>query len=178
MFRLAPAVLALALASLAGPAHAFMFSLIPVTNTTPNFAGAILINGTVTVAPGEVFFSPNAMSTTHLPFLSNFAAGFNGNGQTWDPGFLAWNGVGTYSGPIYNHMVSANNLGYSAGMPVGLYGSNVLGPGGQSALILFYADLNGLTQSAPQTYAVNVVPAPGAAALLAMGALAASRRRR
>lgn len=178
MFRSASAVVAVVFAAVTVPAHGFVFSLTPVTNTTPNFAGAILIQGTVTVAPGETFFSPLTMSTVHLPFLPGFTAGFNGNGQTWDPGFLAWNGTGTYSGPIYNHMVSPNNLGYAGGMPLGLYGSNVLGPGGQSALILSYADANGLTQFSTQTYAVNVVPAPGAAVLLAVGGMAGIRRRR
>lgn len=178
MFRPTSAVVAVVFAAVAAPAHAFMFSLTPVTNTTPNFAGTILIQGTVTVAPGEIFFSPNTMSTVHLPFLAGSTAGFNGNGQTWDPGFLAWNGLGTYTGPIYNHMISPNNLGYAGGMPVGFYGSNILGPGGQSALILFYADTNGGTQSSTQAYAVNVVPAPGAIAVLAVGGLVASRRRR
>lgn len=170
----------LLLATAATSANAFFFSLTPVTTTTPNFAGTILIQGTVTVAPGEIFFSPNAMSTVHLPFKSGFTAGFNGSGQTFDPTFLAWNGIGTYTGPIYQHLISTNNLGYSSGMPTGLYNFNPLGPGGQSAIILNYAGTSGSTQSATSTYAIDVipVPTPSAAAALTLTSLLTLRRRR
>lgn len=178
MNRLVCALVPAVVAAAAGHAQAFVFTLAPVTNTTPNFASPILIQGTVTVAPGETFLAPTVMSTVHLPFLANFSAGFNGSGQMFDPGFLAWNGIGTYTGPIYNHQVSANNLGFSGGMPVGLYGSNVLGPGGNSGIILSYINEAGLTQSVAATYAVNVIPAPGAAAAFGIGALFAARRRR
>jgi hypothetical protein len=163
MIRLACAVVPIVFAAVAAPAQAFMFSLTPVTNTTPNFAGTIFIQGTITLGPGETFLSPNVMSSQILPFISGFTAGFNGSGQTWDPGFIAWNGVGSYSGPIYNHLISTNNLGYA---------------GGKSALILHYTDAQGFTQPATAVYAVNVVPAPGAAAVLACCGLVATRRRR
>lgn len=167
-----------AFAALAAPAPAFTYTLTPVTITSPNFAGPILINGNIVLAPGEIFISPNLMSTVNLPFKAGFTAGFNGNGQTFDPGFLAWNGLGSYSGPIYNHQISPNNLGYAAGMPLGLYGSNPLGPGGQSSIILSYSDALGLTRSATSTYAISVViPAPSTALLLALPALLARRRR-
>lgn len=159
-------------------AQAFTFTLTPVTNTTPNFAPPILIQGSVTVAAGETFFSPNAMSTVNLPALAGFTAAFNGSGQMFDPGFLAWNGVGTYTGPIYDHQVSANNLGYAGGMPQGLYAYSPLGPGGLASITLNYADVDGRTRSATATYAVNVVPAPGALGVLGLGGLLASRRRR
>jgi len=178
MNRLICACVPVVAAVAANPAHAFVFTLTPVTNTTPNFAGPILINGTVSLGVGESFLHPTVMSTVHLPFLSNFSAGFNGNGQTFDPGFLAWNGVGSYTGPIYNHQVSANNLGFSGGMPLGLYGSNVLAPGGLSSIILSYTDANGLTQSVNAPYAINVIPAPGAAVVLGTATLLAARRRR
>lgn len=168
-----------AMAAAAVPAHAFTYSLTPVTNTTPNFAPPIQILGTVSMGPGETFLSPTLMSTVNLPFLSNFSAGFNGNGQTFDPAFLAWNGLGTYAGPIYDNQISPNNLGYAGGMPVGLYGSNPLGPGGQSSIILSYVDPNGGTHSVAAAYAINVaVPSPGALAVLIPGGLLAARRRR
>ena len=80
---------ALGLVDASASAHAGTFTLFPVTNTTPNFAGTIQIMGTVTVAPGESMLSPNLVSTIRLPFLSTFAAGFNGSGQGFDLAFLA-----------------------------------------------------------------------------------------
>jgi MYXO-CTERM domain-containing protein len=162
-----------------GPAaSAATFTLTAVTNTTPNFAGTIFINGTVTMGAGETFLNPNIASTTWYPFLSNFSAGFNGTGNAFDPGFLAWNGVGTYSGPIFNDAVAPSNLGYSGGMPQGLYGFNPLGPGGQSAIELHYIDTAGAEQTMTAAWAVNVTPTPGAAAALALGGAALARRRR
>ncbi|MBY0111607.1 MAG: hypothetical protein K2Y21_02205 [Phycisphaerales bacterium] len=174
---LAVAVLApLALAS--HHASAFTFTLTPVTTTTSNFAGTIAINGVVSMGAGEVFYSPLVMSSVSLPFKSSFTAGFNGPGQTWDPAFLAWNGIGTYTGAIYNHSINAGNLGYSGGMPLGLYATNPLGPSGGSGIILHYLDANGVDQSSAANYAINVVPTPGPAAVLALGSLVALRRRR
>lgn len=178
MSRLRCAGVAAVAAAVAGPAYAFVFTLTPVTNTTPNFANPIQVQGTVSLAAGETFLSPTAMSTVNLPFLSNFSAGFNGNGQMFDAAFLAWNGVGSYSGPIYDHMVSANNLGYSGGMPLGLYGSNLLGPGGLASIILSYVDAAGATHSTTATYAISVVPAPGSMAIIGVGGFLAARRRR
>ncbi|MBL8875888.1 MAG: hypothetical protein JNM86_08855 [Phycisphaerae bacterium] len=160
-------------------ADAMTFSLTPVTVTTPNFAGTISITGTVSMGVGETFLNPNVMSAVWLPFLPSFTAGFNGPGQNWDAGFLAWNGIGTYSGAIYNHQINAGNLGYAGGMPLGLYNFNPLGPGGQQpAIRLNYVDANGSTQQAIANYAIQVVPAPGGAALLGVAGLCAFRRRR
>ncbi len=178
MQRMTCCVAALALAVLGGVAGAATFSLTAVTNTTPNYAPPILIMGSVTMSPGEVMISPTLMSSHGMPFLSNYSAGFNGSGQSFNPGFLAWNGTGTYTGPILNHQVSANNLGYSGGMPVGLYGSNVFGPGGQSWITLHYIDIAGLQQSVNLPFAINVVPAPGAMALMGLGGVVMMRRRR
>src|SRR4051812_11093495 len=99
MNRIVCALVPLVAAAVAVPASAFTFSLVPVTTTTPTFAGPIFINGTVSMAVGETFLSPTSVSTVNLPFLAGFTAGFNGNGQTFDPAFLAWNGLGTYNGP-------------------------------------------------------------------------------
>lgn len=174
----APAsALAAALLSLTS-AHAGTVTLTPVTNTTPNFAPPIQIIGTVTMAAGETMYSPNVWSSHAMPFLSTYTAGFNGSGQQFDPAFLAWNGVGTYSGPILDHQVSANNLGYAGGMPVGLYGSNVLGPGGLAGITLHYIGADGLDHAMTATFAINVTPTPGAAAVLGIGGLLASKRRR
>lgn len=167
-----------ALALSTSAANAATFSLTAVTNTTPNFAGTILITGTVTVGAGEIFLNPNVMSTVNLPFLSSFTAGFNGPGQTWDAGFLAWSGVGTYTGAIFNHQISSGNLGFSGGMPLGLYSFNPLGPGGSSSLVLNYIDANGTTQSMVGKYAINVIPSPGPLATLALGTVLVTRRRR
>lgn len=178
MSRLACAVVAVVLAGASESANAFVFSLTPVTNTTPNFAGTILIQGTVTVAPGEFLYPTSVSSGVAVPFLSNYSAGFNGPPQNWNPAFLAWNGIGTYAGPIYDFSISPTNLGYAGGMPLGLYGSNLFGPGGLAALTLGYLDTNGLDQTASATYAINVVPAPGALTLVGVGGLCALRRRR
>lgn len=160
-------------------ANAMTFSLTPVTVTTPTFAGTIAITGTVSMGVGETFLNPNVMSAVWLPFLPSFTAGFNGPGQNWDAGFLAWNGIGTYTGAIYNHQINAGNLGHAGGMPLGLYNFNPFGPGGQQpAIRLNYIDANGSTQQAIANYAIQVVPAPGASALLAAGGLSAVRRRR
>lgn len=169
--------IALSLLAATPAAHAFTFSLTPVTNTTPNFAGPIQIMGTVTLAAGETCYSPNVMSSMYPPFMGPFIAGFNGPGNTWDPAFLAWNGVGGYSGPVWDCLIVPGNLGYAGGMPVGLYAQNPLGPGGNAAIILTCFDLNG-DHSRTATFGVNVVPAPGAAALLGLGGLLAMRRRR
>ncbi|MFT3686220.1 MAG: hypothetical protein QM783_15070 [Phycisphaerales bacterium] len=159
-------------------ARAATFTLTPVTNTTPNFAGTIFINGTVTMGAGETFLNPNVASQVWYPFLSNMSAGFNGTGNAFDPAFLAWNGVGTYSGPIFNNAVAPSNLGYSGGMPQGLYGFNFLGPGGQSAIELHYINAAGAEQTMVAAWAVNVTPTPGAGAALLLSGLVASRRRR
>lgn len=175
---LSRSLLALTALALSTAANAATFSLTAVTNTTPNFAGTILITGTVTVGAGEIFLGPNVMSTVHLPFLSSFTAGFNGPGQTWDAGFLAWSGVGTYTGAIYNHQINPGNLGYSGGMPLGLYSFNPLGPGSSPAIVLNYIDTNGVTQAMSSKYAINVIPSPGPLATLALGTVLVTRRRR
>lgn len=170
---------AFGLVAAANPARAFTFTLTPVTVTTSNFAGTIQINGTVTVGPGETFISPNLMSSVWLPFLPSFSAGFNGPGQTWDAGFLAWNGIGTYTGAIYNHQIIPGNLGFSGGMPLGLYNFNPFGPGGQQpAIRLWYTDASGASQSNFATYAIDVIPAPGSLTMASLCGLLVARRRR
>lgn len=178
MSRLAIAFVPVVIAAAAVPAQAFVFTLTPVTTTTPNFTGLIQIQGSVTVASNETFLSPNLVSTFAAPFLPGFAAGFTAGVQNFDPAFLAWNGVGTYIGPIYFFQNSPSNLGFSGGMPLGLYNVNIFGPNAQPGIILSYAGPTGATQSAAANYAINVVPTPGAAAVLALGGLMAGRRRR
>ncbi len=165
-------------AALAPHAAAFTFTMTPVTNTTSTFAGVIAINGVVSVGAGETFIHPLMMSTSAMPFKSNLSAGFNGPGQNWDAGFLAWNGVGTYTGAIFNHVIVASNFGYAGGMPVGLYGTNPFGPSGGAGIILHYIDANGVQQSAAANYAINVVPSPAGASVFALAACVATRRRR
>lgn len=172
------ASLALVTAVAAPRAAAFTFTMTPVTNTTSNFAGVIAINGVVSVGVGETFIHPSLMSLSAMPFKSNLSAGFNGPGQNWDAAFLAWNGVGTYSGAIFNHVIVPGNLGYAGGMPLGLYGTNPLGPSGGAGIILHYIDANGVQQSAAANYAINVIPTPATASILALAALGAARRRR
>jgi len=173
------AALVAIVSGIATPAKAFVFTLTPVTNTTSNFAGTILITGTVSMGIGETFLNPNVQSSVWLPFKPAFVAGFNGPGQTFDAGFLAWNGIGTYTGAIYNHQINAGNLGYSGGMPLGLYNFNPLGPLGlQPAIQLFYIDPNGSMQSKTSAYAINVVPSPGSATMIGIGGMLAARRRR
>lgn len=182
LHRAAPPALLAALLAAAlcacPPAQGATVTLTPVTITTPNFGGPIVITGTVTMGPGEVMLNPTVQSSHAMPFLSSYTAGFNGPGQQFDPAFLAWNGLGTYSGPILNHQISPGNLGYSGGMPLGLYGSNVLGPGGGSGIVLYFVSTSGSVDPMSATFAIQVVPAPGAAAALGLAACLAGRRRR
>ena len=175
-FDLAAAAAAIGL--VAASASAFTFTMTPVTSTTSTFAGTIAINGVVSVGVGETFIHPSLMSTSAMPFKSSLTAGFNGPGQNWDAGFMAWSGVGTYSGAIFNHVIVPGNLGYSGGMPLGLYGTNPFGPSGGAGIVLWYIDANGLQQSSAANYAINVVPAPGVASVLGLAGWMASRRRR
>jgi len=168
----------LALAATLGQAGAFTFTMTPVTNTTSNFAGVIAINGVVSVGAGETFIHPLMMSSSAMPFKSNLSAGFNGPGQNWDAAFLAWNGVGTYTGAIFNHVIVPGNFGYASGMPLGLYGTNPFGPSGGVGIILHAADINCFTVSAPANYAIRVIPPHGSACLLALAGITAGRRRR
>lgn len=156
-------------------AHAFSFNLTPVTTATPNQAAPILINGTVTVASGETYVG---WTQFDAPFLSNYSAGFNGAPQNFTTAFLNWNGVGSYSGAIYQHNINPTNLGYSGGMPIGFYGSNFLGPGGLSSIKLDYIDLNGVQQTAFSNYAIDVVPEPTTMILLTLPLAAALKKRR
>jgi hypothetical protein len=177
----AVAVVLVAVSSIgAGVAQAATVTLTPVTTVTPNFAGPIVINGTVTLNANEGMYNPNVMSTHALPFLPPFVAGFNGSGQGFDPAFLAWNGLGGYSGPILNHQVSANNFGYAGGMPLGLYnfGLGINAANNPGIILHFYNLSGGSDVTASATYAINVVPTPGALALLGCGGLMAARRRR
>jgi uncharacterized protein (TIGR03382 family) len=177
MNRFACALVPAVAAAITTSAHAFVFTLTPVTNTTPNFAGPIQIMGTVTLAAGQTCYSPNVMSSSSPPFLASFTAGFNGTGNTWDPAFLAWNGVGGYSGPVWDCLITPANLGYAGGMPMGLYASNPLGPGGNAGITLTCFD-NAGDHNATATFAVNVVPGPASLGLLGLGGLLTLRRRR
>ncbi|MCE9558408.1 MAG: PEP-CTERM sorting domain-containing protein [Armatimonadetes bacterium] len=158
-------------------AQAMTFTLTPITNTTPNFVGPINIMGSVVCAPGERYLF---WSQFDAPFLSSFTAGFNGAPQNFTPGFLAWNGLGSYTGAIYQHGCNPTNLGWSGGMPVGLYDSNPFGPGGKSSIQLTYATTNGTTAVAIAKYAINVqaVPEPSSIAAVGLGGVALMRRRR
>jgi hypothetical protein len=166
------------LALVAQAAGAATFTMTTVTNTTPNFGGTIAITGTIVMNSGESLLSPTSMSSWSLPFNAGLTAGFNGPGQGWDAGFLAWNGIGTYSGAIVNHVITPSNFGFSGGMPLGLYGTNPLGPGGLAGITLNYVDTNGALGTFSANYAINVVPAPGAAGALGLAGLLAMRRRR
>lgn len=172
------AVLAAAVGSAGAAASAFTFTMTPVTNTTSNFAGTIAINGVVSMGVGETFIHPSMMSTSAMPFNAGLTAGFNGPGQNWDAGFLAWSGVGTYTGAIFNHVITPSNFGYAGGMPMGLYGTNPLGPSGGAGIILHYIDANGVQKSAAANYAINVVPSPAGASVLGVAGVFAARRRR
>jgi hypothetical protein len=63
-------------------------------------------------------------------------------------------------------------------MPLGLYGTNPFGPSGGAGIILHYIDANGVDHASAANYAINVVPSPASASLLALGACIAVRRRR
>lgn len=173
----------LALAAILAPAaSAATFTLTPITNTSPTNAGIIAITGTVTAAPGETFYSPNVIGSQAVPFLPGFTAGFTGVGNDWDPAFIAWSntGTGTYSGPIFNHVIVPGNVGYAGGMPLGLYNTNPFGPGGQPGITLNYYGPNQITIPISANYAVNVtdIPAPATMTTLAIAGMATLRRRR
>jgi MYXO-CTERM domain-containing protein len=65
-------------------------------------------------------------------------------------------------------------------MPLDLYGSNILGPGGNSGIRLDFFNASGCDGSMTATHAIRVVPTPGADALLGLSGLIAggARRRR
>lgn len=157
-------------------ARAFTFTLTPVTYTTPNDPNPIFINGTVTVAANETY---GGWSQFDACFLPGFTAGFNGPPQNFTAAFLAWNGIGTFTGAIYEHHVNATNFGYSGGMPVGLYDRNPLGPGGFSSIKLRYADGNGVSHDAAALYGIQVdaVPEPASMTISAAVFFALLRRR-
>jgi hypothetical protein len=154
-------------------AHALTFNLTPVTVVAPNYVGPIAIMGTVSNASGRL-----NSAAVNFAFNSTFTAGINGVGAHFDAGFLAWNGVGTYSGAIYIMQMDSTCLGYSGGMPLGHYAYNSGGPGGFSAIRLTYRSSTGVDQSATARYAIDVVPAPGALAAFTLSGLAMARRRR
>lgn len=172
-----PLLIALLVAATA-TAHAFSFTLTPITVTSPTNASPIYVNGVVTVASNETFYSPTMMSTAGMPFLPGFTAGFNGPGQSFTSAFLSWSGVGTYTGPVYQFAVNPGNLGYSGGMPQGLYSKNPFGPGGNAFITLNVAGPTGQTVSATATYAIQVVPESPAVIALGLGLVGLGLRRR
>jgi hypothetical protein len=58
-------------------------------------------------------------------------------------------------------------------MPLDLYGSNILGPGGNSGIRLDFFNASGCDGSMTATHAIRVVPTPGAGALLGLSGLIA-----
>ncbi len=174
-----PACLATALAMLNPAAHAASFTLTPVTNTTSTFSGIISIIGTVTTNPGETFYAPSVFSSQTVPYLPGFTAGFTGVGNDWSPAFVAWAtiGTGTYTGPIFDHVIVPGNFGYAGGMPVGLYGGSSSFPG---SITLNYYTIGAPDRAITANYAVNVtaVPTPATLAAFGIGGLVASRRKR
>jgi len=165
--------LSILIASIGGTrhAHAITFNLTPLTVVAPNYVGPIAIMGTVRNASGRL-----NSAAVNFAFNSTFTAGINGVGAHFDAGFLAWNGVGTYSGAIYIMQMDSTCLGYSGGMPLGHYAYKW--GGGFSEIRLTYRSAAGVDQSATARYAIDVVPAPGALAAFALTGLAMARRRR
>ncbi|MBS0189821.1 MAG: hypothetical protein JSR52_01595 [Planctomycetes bacterium] len=160
-------------AGAATPALAINFNLTPVTVVAPNYIGPIAIMGSVSNVSGHL-----NSAAVNFAFNSTFTAGINGVGPHFDAGFLAWNGVGTYTGAIYIMQMDATCLGYSGGMPLGHYAYNPGGPGGFSAIRLTFRSSTGVDQTATARYAIDVVPSPGPLATLALAGVSASRRRR
>lgn len=164
--------------SLTAASQAAFFSLNSPT-VGPNQPGTFYVTGTVTVGSGESVISPNLVSTVALPFLSNYSAGFNFNCGNFDTDFLNWNGVTNYTGKILDFTVNPGNLGYSGGMPLGVYASNVLFPGG-AGVALDYLDAAGAEHTMRANYHINVetTPEPATLLCLGLGAVVTLRRRR
>ena len=146
----------------------------------PNQPGVFTVDGTVTVGAGESVVSPNLISTVWLPFLPSFAAGFNYNCGNFDSNFLAWNGTSPYTGKILDFNVNPNDLGYSGGMPVGIYNFDPFGPGAHPGVSLDWLDPNGGEHSMVANYHVTVesTPEPATMAFMGIGALALRLRRK
>ena len=159
-------------------ANAVSFTLNSPT-VTQNQPGTFYVTGTASLGAGEALIPISSVNAIWMAFLPSYAAGFN-SGVTIDAAFLAWNGASPYTGNILDLSVNPGNTGYSGGMPVGVYNSNLLGPGGQPAVSFDYLDPNGVQQSVTASYQVTVtaVPEPASIAALALGGVALVRRRR
>ncbi|MBS1718370.1 MAG: PEP-CTERM sorting domain-containing protein [Armatimonadetes bacterium] len=147
----------------------------------PNQPGTFYVTGTITVGAGETVLSPNVVSTVALPFLPAFTAGFNYNCGNFDNDILSWNGTTNYTGKILDFTVNPNNLGYSGGMPLGVYNFNPFFPNQQPGISLDFVDANGAEHSMQASYHItvtNTTPEPASIAALAIGALAIRRRKK
>ncbi|MGH7243799.1 MAG: hypothetical protein ACREJD_10315 [Phycisphaerales bacterium] len=154
-------------------ARAVNFSLNPATYTvSPSYVGPIVLTGTIKNSTGRL-----DQIGVSFAFNSTHTAGINGAGFYVDPAFLAWNGIGTYTGAIFALQMNSTCLGYANGMPLGHYASNWAG--GFSAISLTFRTASGLKETVIARYAIDVVPAPGACAAFGLvGLFGAGRRRR
>lgn len=171
--------IAVAIASLAvvASAHAFSYSLTPLTTVTQS-TGLFSINGTIAIGAGETF---NGWNRVDFAFTPSASQAFNGVTENIDPAFAAWTGTGTYSGGIWDFSTTdSTNFGYSGGMPVGLYNFNPASIDSMPGIDVGYTDASGLGHTVRQNFAVEVVaaPEPASMAVLGLGALTLIRRRR
>ena len=145
----------------------------------PNQPGTFYVTGTITVGAGESVLSPTLVSTVAVPFLPSLTAGFNSASGNFNSSLLAWNGLSTYTGNILDFTVNPGNLGYSGGMPLGVYNTNPLFPGGPG-ISLDYLDAAGVEHSMNGNYHITVAstPEPASLIVLSFGALALRKRRR
>ena len=133
----------------------------------PNQPGTFYVTGTVNVGAGE-------------SVLSTFTAGFNSNCGNFDSDFLNWNGTTAYTGKILDFKVDTGNLGYSGGMPVGIYNTNPLGPAGHPGVSLDWLDPNQHEHSMTANYHITVTatPEPASLAVFGIGAFALRMKRK
>ncbi len=149
-----------------------------VDDNSNSFAASLLLNGVTSIAPGEsVVFIESALGAKIPDYRT-----FWGQIDSLQIGFYSGSGIGLGSGGdavnIYDSTgVLINNVTFGAAVQGVSFGYD---PASSTFGAPSVAGINGARTSASGTDvgSPGVIPAPSAAALLAMGGVMAGRRRR